>query len=101
MRRIPVRSAGAAEMKTFAITASLLLAAKTRAIVVTCLEMTAERIRPKCRRCGAPLDLWMMDPDTGRPYLFCNYPKIIDSDEQFWGKVSQLDGDEVARLGLQ
>ncbi len=57
-------------------------------------------VRPKCGCCGGPLDIWH-DEDTEEPYLFCNNPQPIHTDEQFWAYLANLPGDEVAYLARE
>lgn len=51
--------------------------------------------RPKCRRCGRPLDLWH-DEDGWE--LTCALSTPPATDEQFWAAWDNLPGDDVARL---
>jgi hypothetical protein len=53
--------------------------------------------RPKCRRCGGPLDIWF-DPDDMTAVWHCNNPKPMETDEQFEKHWNRLDGDDVVRL---
>ena len=53
-------------------------------------------IRPKCRRCGGPLDIWWGEEKS--PNWLCNNPDPIYTDEQFERIWGDLDGDDVVRL---
>jgi len=52
--------------------------------------------RPKCRRCGGPLDLWR-DPETGRGFV-CQTGRPMWTDDQFAALWNDLPGDDVVRL---
>lgn len=51
--------------------------------------------RPKCRRCGGPLDLWC---EEGEWEFACNNPMFTRPDASFWAEWEQLPGDDVVRL---
>lgn len=53
--------------------------------------------RPKCRRCGGPLDLWH-DVETGQIRYHCNNPWPIDTDQKFWNRWIGLTNDERITL---
>ena len=60
--------------------------------------------RPKCRRCGASLDLWWEPPDGGDPGFWtfdCNGPKGWMTDADFQKAWDNLPGDDVVRLERQ
>lgn len=50
--------------------------------------------RPKCVRCGEPLNLWH-DEDGWR--FTCQRGSAVD-DRSFWAAWEQLPGDDVVRL---
>ncbi len=54
-------------------------------------------IRPRCKRCGGPLDFWE-DEDTHRPEWVCNSPRPIRTDEEHERALANLSGDDVAHL---
>jgi len=56
--------------------------------------------RPKCKRCGGPLDIFY-DGATDRQEWICNSPKPIYNDEEFWAKWHNLSGDDVVRLEME
>lgn len=53
--------------------------------------------RPKCRRCGGPLDVWH-DEDDGRAVWICNNPCPLRTDEEHQRMMESLSGDEIAQL---
>ncbi len=55
-------------------------------------------IRPKCKRCGGPLDFWTGDEDDGGIHWICNNPGPLRTDEEHEKAWAELSGDEVARL---
>ncbi len=59
------------------------------------IEMT----RPKCDRCGGPLDFFY-DPDSRRQEWHCNNPSPIYSDGGFQEVWDNLPGDDVVRLEI-
>lgn len=57
------------------------------------------RRRPKCSRCGGPLDFdhlggWNAD----KIEWSCNNPRPCMSDDEFWKRWDELDGDDVVKL---
>lgn len=56
--------------------------------------------RPKCKRCGSPLDLVPdFDYESGKHRIsFQCGRKPFMTDEQFRERWNQLDGDDVVRL---
>lgn len=53
--------------------------------------------RPKCNRCGGPLDFFF-DPETGRTEWYCNNPQPIRDDVTHQRAWDKLPGDEVVHL---
>jgi hypothetical protein len=52
--------------------------------------------RPKCKRCGGPLDLWQGEEKHTR--FICNNPSPLATDEQFAERWKSLSGDDMVRL---
>jgi hypothetical protein len=52
--------------------------------------------RPKCRRCGGPLDVGFVPAIPGVRW-WCNNPTPL-SDEGFWKWWNNLSGDEIVEL---